>query len=194
MSVDLRTLDRAGVERELARIRAQLDKARGIAGEKAIEYAATPDGAAETYRRYELTSGAEQERLRAVSLAGLAMSDEEYQRRVQLGNASAHDGPLQVIAAGPLDSDPVRVLIAHRVMGTLRSGPDLAASQCARIQLMRLAPDGRTRYRLAVTYPAPFGIFTATLAEVVTAVATQGAVRGRLVEFLGAPACAGLGL
>lgn len=194
MNVDLRSLDRAGVERELARIRAQLDKARGVADEKAIEYAATPDGAAETYRRYELAAGGERERLRVVSLAGLAMSDEEYQRRVQLGNASAHDGPLQVIAVGPLESEPVRVLVAHRVMGTLRSGPDLAAGQSARIKLMRLAPDGKTRHRLSVSYPAPFGIFTATLAEVIAAVAADPAVRGRLVEFLGAAASAEMGL
>lgn len=194
MSVDLRSLDRAGVERELARIRGQLDKARGVAGEKAIEYASTPDGAAETYRRYELARGAERAQLRAVSLAGLAMSDEEYRLRVQLGNAGVHDGPLQVIAVGDLGSAQVPALVAHRVMGTLRSGPALAESQSARVGLMRLAPGGQTRYRLTVTYPAPFGIFTATLGEVIAAAATASAMRRRLVEFLGAQASEELGI
>lgn len=182
------TTDRAELTRRLAHVRAQLTTARRARDEAASLYASTPDGAAETYRRYELATGTDKQRLRDLYLAGLALADTEYQRRVTLGNATPGDGPLQIIPVGDLNSPITRALIEHRIMGTLRNGPDLAATETARVTLLRLAPNGRTRTRLTITTPAPFGIITDTLTDIITTTAKHPKDAARLTKFLGTAA------
>lgn len=179
------TIDQAELQHQLAQVRDQLARKRRARDKAAELYASTPDGAAETYRRYELASGAEKQRLRDTYLTGLQLAAEEYAVRVELGNARPGDGPLQIIAAGDLADPTARILIEHRVMGTLRNGPDVTASETVRIALFRLAPNGRDRPRLAITAPAPFGIFTATLAEIITTTNADPKYAGRLRKFLG---------
>lgn len=183
------TTDRAELTRRLALIRAQLTTARRTRDEAAALYASTPDGAAETYRRYELATGTEKSRLRDLYLAGLALAETEYRRRAALGNATPGDGPLQIIPVGDLNNPLARTLIKHRIMGTLRNGPDLAATETARITLLRLAPDGRNRTRLPITTPAPFGIITDTLTDIVITKTRHPKDAARLAKFLG-PAAA----
>lgn len=176
---------RAELTRRLTQVRAQLATARRVRDEAAALYASTPDGAAETYRRYELATGTDKQRLRDLYLAGLALADTEYQRRVALGNATPGDGPLQIIPVGDMNDPTAQSLIAHRMMGTLRNGPDLAATETARVTLLRLAPDSRTRTRLTITAPAPFGIITDTLTRIITTTAKQPKYVARLHKFLG---------
>lgn len=171
--------------RQLAHVRAQLAKKRNARDKAAEIYASTPDGAAETYRRYELATGATKQRLRDTYLAGLRLAAEEYQRRVELGNATPGDGPLQIIAAGDLTDPITRTLVEHRVMGTLRIGPEATTTETVRIALFRLAPNGRDRPRLTITSPAPFGIFTATLTDIITTTAADPKYAARLRKFLG---------
>ncbi|MCT7372668.1 hypothetical protein [Mycolicibacterium llatzerense] len=179
------TTDQSELQQQLAQVRDKLTKQRQTRDKAAELYASTPDGAAETYRRYEMASGAEKQRLRNTYLTGLQLAAEEYALRVELGNARPGDGPLQIIAAGDLDDPIARTLIEHRVMGTLRNGPDVASTETVRIALFRLAPNGRDRPRLAITAPAPFGIFTATLAEIITTTSADTKYAGRLRKFLG---------
>jgi hypothetical protein len=184
------TSGRAELTRRLTQVRAQLATARRARDEAAALYASTPDGAAETYRRYELATGTNKHRLRDLYLAGLALADTEYQRRVALGNATPGDGPLQIIPVGDLNNPTARALLEHRIMGTLRNGPDLAATETARVTLLRLAPDSRTRTRtrLTITVPAPFGITTDTLTEIITTTARHPKDAARLRKFLGSTA------
>lgn len=175
----------AELQHQLTQVRDKLGKARSARDKAAALYASTPDGAAETYRRYELASGATKQLLRDTYLAGVALAAEEYQLRVELGNATPGDGPLQAIPAGDLTHPTTATLIEHRVMGTLRNGPDVAATQTVRIALFRLAPNGRDRHRLTITAPAPFGIFTATLTDIITTTATDTIYAARLRKLLG---------
>ncbi|EUA65492.1 hypothetical protein I553_10789 [Mycobacterium xenopi 4042] len=87
--------------RELAEVRRQLGAARERLRRAAIEYAATPDGAAEMFRRYELADDEQYRRvLRVTYLAGLAAAAEEYEQRCALGNQTQYDGPLEAIPVG----------------------------------------------------------------------------------------------
>lgn len=177
--------DQAELKHQLAQVRDQLAKARHARDKAAALYASTPDGAAETYRRYELASGADKHSLRDTYLKGLALAAEEYALRVELGNARPGDGPLQIIAAGDLTNPITLALVEHRVMGTLRNGPDVTATETVRIALFRLAPNGRDRPRLTITAPAPYGIFTATLTDIITTTADDTKYAARLRKFLG---------
>lgn len=187
MTDDLAT-HRAHLQRDLTRVRSQLDKARAQRHESAITYASTPDGAAETYRHYELAAEADKPKQREIYLAGLAMSAEEYAKRHELGNASANDGPLQAIPVGDFSSPVTAVLISHRIMGTYRNAPMTAAHGSVQISLMRLEPDNTTRRRMRLTVPTEMGVFTNTLAEVLTSARRDRKNWPRLRTFLGADA------
>ncbi|SHU64401.1 Uncharacterised protein [Mycobacteroides abscessus subsp. abscessus] len=183
---------RAHLQRDLTRIRAQLEKARDQKHESAITYASTPDGAAETYRHYELSAAKDKPRLREIYLSGLAMSAEEYAKRRELGNASTNDGPLQAIPAGDFTNPITAVLISHRIMGTYRNPPASEAPNSVQISLMRLEPDDTTRRRMRLTVPTEMGLFTNTLAEVVINARRDPKTWPRLRTFLGADAATAL--
>jgi hypothetical protein len=154
---------------ELADVRRQLTAARARLRRAAIDYAATPDGAAEMFRRYELaTDTEERDELRDIYLAGLASSTEEYQRRCALGNDTPGDGPVEAIPVGDF-SDPVaRALIENRIMGALRCGPAAVVTGEVTVSLVKVLPDGKTRLRLKLTCPAEFGAFCDPLSKVVS--------------------------
>ena len=64
--------------RELGKVQSKLEKARRRRDADAIAYASTPDGAAETFRRYELArDDRERKELKTTYLSGLAMAGEE---------------------------------------------------------------------------------------------------------------------
>lgn len=178
-----------GTRRELARVRADLHAARRQQAQAAIYYAATPDGAAETYRRYELTAEpADRAALQATYLAGLHAASQEYEQRLIRGSATDRDGYLQALPVGDFANPVARTLIAHRVMATYRSGPAAIASESAIVHLMLLESDNVTRRRARVAAPAPLGVVAATLADIITTAYSQPTTRARIVEFLGTAA------
>lgn len=175
--------------RELAHVRAELHAARRQQAEAAIDYASTPDGAAETYRRYELTADpADRAALQATYLAGLHAASQEYEQRLARGSATDRDGYLQAIPVGDFTNPVAQTLIAHRVMATYRSGPAAIAAESAIVHLMLLEPDNTTRRRARVAAPAPLGVVTATLADIIATACNEPAARARITEFLGPPA------
>ncbi|MDA3642182.1 hypothetical protein [Mycobacterium xenopi] len=172
--------------RELAEVRRQLGAARERLRRAAIEYAATPDGAAEMFRRYELADDEQYRRvLRVTYLAGLAAAAEEYEQRCALGNATQYDGPLEAIPVGDLGDPVARTLVEQRVMGSLRNGPSVIDSGQVVVWLLRLMSDGRTRKRLRLVCDADLGVFAPTLAQVVRGALADPQTRQRVVEFVG---------
>ncbi|KMV21771.1 hypothetical protein H7I87_13320 [Mycobacterium timonense] len=172
--------------RELAEVRRQLGAARERLRRAAIEYAATPDGAAEMFRRYELADDEQYRRvLRATYLAGLAAAAEEYEQRCALGNQTQYDGPLEAIPVGDFADPLARALVEHRVMGSLRNGPSVIESGQVVVWLLRLMPDGRIRKRLRIVCDAEPGVFAPTLAQVVAGALGDPRTRERVVDFVG---------
>ena len=180
-----RTLD------ELADVRRQLAAARERLRRAAIDYAATPDGAAEMFRRYELAADPdERDQLRDIYLAGLASSTEEYQRRCSLGNDTPGDGPVEAIPVGDF-SDPVaRALIEQRIMGALRIGPAAVTTGEVTVTLVQVLTDGQTRKRLKLSCPAEFGAFCDPLSKVVTDALADTTTAKKVTAFVGSEVCA----
>ena len=177
------------IEAARREVQTELEAARRKADAAAIAYASTPDGAAETYRRFEMAADqTTRKELKSTCLAGLAMANQEYLQRQSLGNAGPNDGPLEVIPTGSL-TEPIepliRALIEQRIMGTYRSSTTAFDTERVQATLMRLEPDGKTRHRLRIQTPAPSGIFTATLAEVITNAFTDTTTHTRLLGFFG---------
>lgn len=171
---------------ELARVEQQLARAKQRRDRDAICYASTPDGAAETYRRFELAGHdhADRKRLKTVYLSGLTMSAEEHQERVRLGNASAGDGPLAVIPVGLAGGDPVvRVLVEHRIMGTYRNSSEALHTGRITVSLLRLLPSGE-RKRMRLDAAAELGVLAGNLAEVLVQAWGDPRVQKRLRSFL----------
>lgn len=185
---------RARKRQQLDAVSEQLRVARERLRAAAIEYAATTDGACETYRRFELARGDERDELRAVYLAGLALAEQEYRQRLSLGHTGDGDGPLQAIPVGSFDDPVVTALVEHRVMGWVRTGPAVLESGHATAGLVRLLPDGGTRVRMRLRCPADplLGVVNSTLAEIVAQAWADQAVRERLGRFLGTEALAAL--
>lgn len=171
--------------RELAEVRLQLAAARQRLADAAVEYAATSDGLCETYRRFELASGAERDELRAAYLGGLSLADQEFQRRCALGHARDEDGPLQALPVGSFDDPLGRALIERQIMGWARVGR--GAHPAVVVGVMRLLPDQRTRERLRLRDSADplLGTFTSTLPEVLRRAWADAETRAKVQRFLG---------
>jgi hypothetical protein len=171
--------------RELQRVQAQLEKARRRRDTDAIAYAATPDGAAETFRRYELCRD-EQERkqLKTTYLSGLAMAADEYEERLKRGNASDNDGLLAVIPVGAFRDPLAKALVEQRIMGTFRNAPASVETNKVTVTLLRLLPDQQTRKRLRIGAAAELGVVTADLADIVATAWTDPSMQNRLRNFL----------
>ncbi|MBS1693119.1 MAG: hypothetical protein JST91_12950 [Actinobacteria bacterium] len=180
----------ADKRRALASVRKRLAAARNRLRQAHIEYTSTPDGACETYRRFELAEGEERAALRQIYLAGLSMADHEYQRRAELGHANDADGPLEALPLGSPQDPLVRQLVEHRVMGWVRSGPAALVSGKVTVGLIRVLADGtsRRRIRLSCAVQDELGVFTETLAAVVRQALADPPMRERLDEFFGATA------
>ncbi|MFN8073569.1 MAG: hypothetical protein U0R66_17430 [Mycobacterium sp.] len=171
---------------ELAEVRRQLAVARTRLRTAAIEYAATPDGAAEMFRRYELAATAEQRNeLRDIYLAGLAASTEEYQKRVSLGNDTAGDGPVEAIPVGDFTDPVARALIEQRIMGALRCGPAAVTTGEVVVSLLKVMTDGETRKRLKITCAAEFGAFCDPLSKVITDALRDPKTANKVRGFVG---------
>ena len=171
---------------DLADVRRQLTAARSRLRNAAIEYAATPDGAAEMFRRYELAVSSEQrDELRDIYLAGLAASTEEYQKRVSLGNDTAGDGPVEAIPVGDFTDPVARALIERRIMGALRCGPAAVTTGEVTVSLLKVLPDGETRKRLKLNCAAEFGAFCDPLSKVVTDALSDAKTAKKVAEFVG---------
>ena len=184
---------RAQQLKELARVRSQLAVARRQQAQAAVEYASTPDGAAETFRRYELAATeAERDELRNTYLAGLQLASQEYEQRVARGSATARDGHLQTVQVGAFTDPVARALIAHRVMATYRSGPAAMTAGSVTMHLFVLLPDGVNRRRARITTPAPLGTVTATLADVIATAWADKATRVRITDLVGPTAATDL--
>lgn len=176
---------REDLVRELREVQAQLDKARRRRDADAIAYAATPDGAAETFRRFELSRDeAEREQLKTTYLSGLKMAAEEFEERGKRGNAGSGDGPLAVIPVGAFTDPVAKVLVQHRVMGTFRNSAESLETNKVTVTLLRLLPDGQTRKRSRVDATAEFGGLEADLAAVVAEAWGDPAVQKRLRSSL----------
>lgn len=167
--------------RELDKVQAKLDKARRRRDADAIAYASTPDGAAETFRRYELArDDQERKALKTTYLSGLAMAGEEYEERLARGNAGDNDGPLAVIPVGPLRDPIAKALVEQRIMATYRNSPASMDANVVTVTVLRLLPDGQTRKRLRIDTPAELGVLTADLADVITTAWNDPATQKRL--------------
>ncbi|WP_141564252.1 hypothetical protein [Mycolicibacterium palauense] len=172
--------------RELNKVQAKLDKARRRRDADAIAYASTPDGAAETFRRYELSrDDNERKELKTTYLAGLTMAGEEYEERRRRGNASDNDGPLAVVPVGQFRDPLVKVLVEQRIMGTFRTTTASVDTNTVTVTLLRLLPDLQTRKRLRLYTTAEFGVLTADLADVITTAWRDPDTRKRVSTFLG---------
>lgn len=185
--MDLSHMTPQQLQTELAKVQQQLAKARERRDRDAITYASTPDGAAETYRRFELAPYGSDERksLKTTYLAGLTMAGEEYEERAQLGNAAANDGPLAVIPVGDLTGqDPlVRTLVEQRVMATFRNTAAALDTNQVTVTLMRLLPS-QERKRMRLEVPAELGILTQSLADIIAQAWSDPATQKRLRAFL----------
>jgi len=171
---------------ELAAVRRQRDLARTRERSAAIEYAATPDGAAEMFRRYELATDPQQRaELRDIYLCGLAASTEEYQTRCSLGNDTAGDGPVEAIPAGDFTDPIARALIEHRIMGSVRCGPSALTTGEVAVTLLKVLPDGETRRRMKLKCPTEFGAFCDPLSKVVTDALSDPKTAQRVKDFIG---------
>ncbi len=171
---------------ELADVRRQLGAARARLRRTAIEYCATLDGAAEMFRRYELAADPTQrDDLRDIYLSGLAASAEEYQKRCDLGNDTAGDGPVEAIPVGDVSEPVARALIEQRIMGALRCGPAAIAAGEVAVSLIKVLPDGQTRRRLKLTCPTELGAFCDPLSKVVTDALADKRTAKRVSEFVG---------
>jgi hypothetical protein len=168
--------------RELETVQAKLNKARRRRDADAIAYASTPDGAAETLRRYELArDDDERKSLKTTYLSGLAMAGEEYEERLNRGNAGDNDGPLAVIPVGSFRDPLTKTLVEHRIMATFRHTPASLDTNTVTITLLRLLPDQQTRKRLRLDTTAELDV----LADVITTAWTDPATQKRLRAFLG---------
>lgn len=175
-----------GVLEELADVRRQLAAARARLRSAAIEYAATPDGAAEMFRRYELAADAQQrEELRDIYLGGLAASTAEYLQRCALNHDTAGDGPVEAIPVGDFTDPIARELIEARIMGSLRCGPSAVTSGQVQVCLLKVSADGQTRQRLKLSHPAELGAMCDPLSQVVIAALNQPTTARKTAEFLG---------
>jgi hypothetical protein len=171
--------------RELEVVQAELERARRRRDADAIAYAATPDGAAETFRRFELSRDeGERKELKTTYLSGLAMAGEEYEERRKRGNAGANDGPLAVIPVGSFSDPLAKVLVQQRVMGTFRNTEAAVETNQVTVTLLRLLPDGETRKRARVSVAAELGVLAADLAQVIAAAWAEPAMQKRLRGFL----------
>lgn len=181
-------------QQALVAVRRQLVAARLRLGQNEIEYASTPDGACETYRRLELATGEDRVRIRKVYLAGLAMAAGEYERRLELGHANEADGPLDALAVGAVADPLARCLVAHQVMGWARSGPDAVVSGHVPVGLIRLLADGsRKRFRLSCPVDIDVRVVTASLSTIVRMAWADPKRRSGLDRFLGAAAASAVG-
>ncbi|KAA1250207.1 hypothetical protein F0Q45_11025 [Mycobacterium simiae] len=178
-------LTREELLRELDKVQAKLDKARRRRDADAIAYASTPDGAAETFRRYELARD-DQERttLKTTYLSGLAMAGEEYEERLTRGNAGDNDGPLAVIPAGSFRDPLAKALVEQRIMATFRNTPASVDTNTVTVTLLRLLPDQHTRKRFRIDTTAELGVLTADLADVIATAWSNPATQKRLRHFL----------
>ena len=177
---------------ELAKVRDQLAKARKRRDRDAIIYSSTPDGAAETYRRLELTprsNSVERAQLKATYLAGLAMAGQEHQERARRGNAGSNDGPLAVLPVGDLADPVVKPLVEHRIMGTFRNSTEAMETGRVTVTLLRLLPS-QERKRVRLDVDADLGVLTASLAEVIATAWAEKAAQKRLRAFLDEDAAA----
>lgn len=171
--------------RELDKVQAKLDKARRRRDADAIAYASTPDGAAETFRRYELTrDDTERKALKTTYLAGLSMAGEEYEERLTRGNAGDNDGPLAVIPVGSFRDPLAKALVEQRVMATFRNSPASMETNTVTLTLLRLLPDLQTRKRLRLDVVAELGVLAEDLADVIATAWTDPATQKRLRGFL----------
>lgn len=171
--------------RELGKVQSKLEKARRRRDADAIAYASTPDGAAETFRRYELArDDRERKELKTTYLSGLAMAGEEYEERLRRGNAGDNDGPLAVIPVGSFRDPLTKSLVEQRIMGTFRTTAASVDSNTVTVTVLRLLPDQQTRKRLRLDTAAELGVLTADLTEVIATAWTDPATRKRLTAFL----------
>lgn len=183
----LATASRSDIEREIARVEAELIVARERERIDAIAYASTPDGAAETFRRFELaTNPSDRKNLKSIYLAGLTMAGDEYAQRRSRGNAGGADGPLEVIPVGCI-TEPVnpvvKALVEQRIMGTYRTSERATITERVPVTLLLLPNDGRRR-RLKIQAKAELGLFTSTLAGVLVEAWHQPDIQPRLHNFL----------
>lgn len=171
--------------RELDKVQAKLDKARRRRDADAIAYASTPDGAAETFRRYELTrDDTERKALKTTYLAGLSMAGEEYEQRLTRGNAGDNDGPLAVIPVGSFRDPLAKALVEQRVMATFRNSPASMETNTVTLTLLRLLPNLQTRRRLRLDVAAELGVLAEDLADVIATAWTDPPTQKRLRGFL----------
>ncbi|WP_157517353.1 hypothetical protein [Mycobacterium sp. MS1601] len=167
--------------RELDKVQTKLEKARRRRDADAIAYASTPDGAAETFRRYELArDDQERKALKTTYLSGLAMAGEEYEERLTRGNAGDNDGPLSVVPVGSLRDPLAKALVEQRIMATYRNSPASMTTNVVTITVLRLLPDGQTRKRLRIDAPADLGVLTAGLADVIATAWSDPSTQKRL--------------
>lgn len=186
-TLDLSDLSAEEIAAELAKVQGQLAKARERRDRDAIIYASTPDGAAETYRRFELApyDSAERKTLKTAYLNGLTMAGQEHEERTRLGNAGPNDGPLAVIPVGDTTgADPLVIaLVEHRVMGTFRNTTAAMDTGRVTVTLLRLMPT-QERRRMRLDVEAEMGVFTSRLSDVITEAWADKALQKRLRGFL----------
>lgn len=168
----------------LSKARADLAKLQTKLSAAHDTYASTIDGAADTYRQYQLCGDtAEKQSLYERYLRGAELSDKEYQSRVSLKHSAYDDGPVCALALDYSDVALSDFLIAEQVIGAYRPSNAMRSGKHTIVTLVRF--EGDKRRRMTLGYPATDGLPPRSLEDVIRFAQESGTYRSRLGAFLG---------
>ena len=165
------------LRRELKATQAKLETANRRMEKYRLEYASSPDGIAETWRRYE-TSG--DLNVRDLYARGVELSLEEFCERVSYGHSSDDDGA-QAAAVLSEGHELTPHLVAENVTGTYLNSKNSREDVRTDFTLMRVDVDG-TRRRMSIRVE---GAPPVTLNRVLEIAWSDSNYRSRLRRMLG---------
>lgn len=165
------------LRRDLKATEAKLNTAERNLKRYREEYAASPDGIAETWRKYEVSGDLS---VRDLYERGVELSLEEFCERVSLGHSDDDDGARAafVLAEGHALTP---LLISENVTGTYINSKNSREGFDTDAVFMRVFPDG-TRQRMNIRFDGecPF-----TLNEALEQLWNSSGTRNRLKRMLG---------
>lgn len=178
---------KAAIDKKLNVLETKIAKVKDKINVANVRYAATPDGAAEAFRAYEIESDIDR-RFELLSLytAGVEESDNEYQTRVGLGHDSEEDGVVQALAVN-INSDLGKLLVQENIYGTIRMSDHIAKSRNVPVTIMRVS-DAEKVARRRMNVVLSFDTDPLSLEEVLGEIVETRSLHSRLRQVLGAAA------
>lgn len=165
------------LKRDLKATEAKLNTAERNLKRYREEYAASPDGIAETWRKYEVSGDLS---VRDLYERGVELSLEEFCERVSLGHSDDDDGPRAafVLAEGHALT---HILVSDEVTGTYVNSKNSREGFDTDAVFMRVFPDG-TRQRMNIRFD---GECPRTLNAALEQLWKSSGTRNRLKRMLG---------